>query len=221
MSVTAAIREMLAKGFTIDQALIAAEVFEGLPPVRSKAALRQERYRHNKTSQPSQTVTRDAGDAPSPDKEIPQTPLEINPNHPPYSPPATKRYADPAIILQSQLDVMTARRWVDHCAQKRKPVSAPQAESMAAALAEVKQLGGSAQDAVARSIKRGWTSIDLEWLRNDGMKLNGSGKSIDWDGWVQTYFADNQWHVPLGPKPGEAGCRAPPEVIAKYAPAAA
>lgn len=45
MSVTSAIRELLAKGFTIEQALDAAEAFEPKHPVRSAGAIRQQRYR--------------------------------------------------------------------------------------------------------------------------------------------------------------------------------
>lgn len=45
MSVTSAIRELLAKGFTIEQALDAAEAFEPKTPTRSSGAIRQQRYR--------------------------------------------------------------------------------------------------------------------------------------------------------------------------------
>ena len=47
MSVVAAIRDLLAKGFTVEQALVAAEAFEPVRPVRSAAAERQARYRAN------------------------------------------------------------------------------------------------------------------------------------------------------------------------------
>jgi hypothetical protein len=71
VSVVAAIREMLAKGVPIEQALDIAEAFETpfeRPPERSAHALRQERYRERKrhkashvTSRvtPDPTVTRD------------------------------------------------------------------------------------------------------------------------------------------------------------------
>lgn len=65
MSAVAAIRDLLAKGFTIEQALIAAEAFEQAPAPgkeRSSAAVRQARYRENKIAKASQTVTGDVTD---------------------------------------------------------------------------------------------------------------------------------------------------------------
>lgn len=63
MSVTRYIRELIEKGLPLEQALIAAEVYEANPP-RSKAAIRQKRYRdnHNEASR----VTDDVTDTPSP-----------------------------------------------------------------------------------------------------------------------------------------------------------
>lgn len=48
MSVVAGIRSLLAQGFTIDQALAAAEAFEPQKPARSANAERQARYRARK-----------------------------------------------------------------------------------------------------------------------------------------------------------------------------
>lgn len=88
MSVAVAIRRMVEMGLTYDQALIAVEAFEfagmGAPEPKSAGAIRQRRYRErHKASQSvtevtpvTESVTRYA---PTPDKEIPQTPKEINP----------------------------------------------------------------------------------------------------------------------------------------------
>lgn len=75
MSVTDGIRKLLAKGFTVEQALDAADAFEGeMPKARTPGALRQERYRNrNKASQGDGS---DAGDDTPPPliKKIPPHP---------------------------------------------------------------------------------------------------------------------------------------------------
>jgi hypothetical protein len=80
MTVASAIKRLIDAGFTVDQALLAGEIFEGeMMPQRSTAAIRQERYRRNKTSQ---SVTKRNSDG-IPDKEPPPTPpKEINPSLP-------------------------------------------------------------------------------------------------------------------------------------------
>src|ERR1041384_7313730 len=106
MSVSAAIRHMLDAGLTIEQALIAAEAFEAsLPPAkpeRSKAALRQERYRRNKASQ---NVTCDEGDALSSPEGSSPKPLSPNPHQSiPPSPPKGGSSPTPKTELEEVLD---------------------------------------------------------------------------------------------------------------------
>jgi hypothetical protein len=86
--VRALIEQLVEKGLDpIDAAEVVtrAAILGASAQPRSAGAIRQERYRRNK---PSQSVTSDGVEHPSPDKEIPPTPpKEINPNPVPPSPP--------------------------------------------------------------------------------------------------------------------------------------
>ncbi len=192
---------------------------------KSAGALRQERYRRNKTSQ-TVTVTDNDAVSPIPDKEaFPQTPIqEINPKSPPYSPPSGRqRFADPAIVLQSVLDPMTAKRWVDHLAQKRRPLTAPSAEELVVELQAVRSQGGNPVEAVTLAISRNWNNITVDYCRNGGMKFSQAApdSAVDWRTWCEAFFGGASWPHGLGPKPDEPGCRAPADVVEQARKAAA
>jgi len=44
--------------------------------------------------------------------------------------------------------------------------------------------------------------------------------AIDWPGWIAVWAESGTWSPAIGPKPGEKGCRAPPELLAKLGSAA-
>jgi hypothetical protein len=78
VSVTAAIRKMLDKGLTIEQALIAAEAFESEPPQLTARQARNKRYydNHRRLNASEQDASDDQDDIPpSPiKKKNPPTP---------------------------------------------------------------------------------------------------------------------------------------------------
>lgn len=125
-------------------------------------------------------VTRDGErDAASPPEVLaprlqPPHPLTKNPITPnlqetPYSP---QRQAKPAVVLGSILDPFNAKRFAEHCAGKRRPLSAEQAEAVVAELKAVRDAGGNPVDAINLAIGRGWTSFRREWLAD---KPQGGG----------------------------------------------
>lgn len=83
MSITSAIRRMMAAGLTWDQALIAAEAFEAEQPRAKSGAERQRAYRarRNEVTSPRHS---DESDTPSsPLNPLPQTPTQTTPLYPP------------------------------------------------------------------------------------------------------------------------------------------
>lgn len=85
MSAVAFIKGMIDAGFTCEQALRAAEVFEttaaAMKPVRSKGAARQARYEERKRQKASENVSPDASD----NNDASDAPLSLPP--PPQTPP--------------------------------------------------------------------------------------------------------------------------------------
>lgn len=83
MSVTAAIRRMMASGLTLEQALVAAEAFEmeaSPEPVLTKRQERNRRYYERlKASENRLKASETSENSPAPNKESPHTPKEINP----------------------------------------------------------------------------------------------------------------------------------------------
>lgn len=104
----------------------------------------------------------------------PPPPLTKNPITPnlqetPYSP---QRQAKPAVVLGSILDPFNAKRFAEHCAGKRRPLSTEQAEAVVIELKAVRDAGGNPVDAINLAIGRGWTSFRREWLAD---KPQGGG----------------------------------------------
>ena len=87
MSAVAFIKGMIEAGFSCEQALRAAEVFEttaaAMKPVRSKAAARQARYEERKRQKASENVSPDASD----DNDASDAPLSLPPSDPPTTHP--------------------------------------------------------------------------------------------------------------------------------------
>lgn len=80
-----------------------------------------------------------------------------------------------AVVLQGVLDPMNAKRFADHCAGKRRPLSAEQAEAVVIELKAVRDAGGNPVDAVDRAIRRGWTSFERGWLADRPAGGGGHG----------------------------------------------
>ena len=224
-----AVKHMLAAGMSPEAVVAAVAEMEGAADTRSAGAKRQQRYRERNKA--SQTVTRDDGDAPlSPASLSPEPPITTPSNPPPPSPPkggsspTPKRFANPAITLQAVLDPLTAKTFVDHCEQKRRDISAPAAEEIVGVLRRVAELGGNPAEAARFAIRKGWTTIDLEWLQNGGFPFKSGGgdplgKLASWsaDRWrivLEQFEQTSQWQrETYGPRPGEPGCLVPAELL--------
>jgi len=124
-------------------------------------------------------------------------------------------------VLQAILDPMNAKRFVDHCRSKRRGLSAQTAEEIVKVLRDVKARGGNAVAAIDLSIKRGWTTVDVDWLANAGFKF-GSGQatisspSFDWSAALDVYRSGTPWPHGWGPEPGTPGCRVPADLLVNF-----
>jgi hypothetical protein len=225
MTVAAAIRRMLDAGFTMDQALVAAEVFEvelrATVVADQQADRRRERDRERKRLRNSADSAEIAESPLALDKEaFPQTPIqEIKPKNPPIVPPSRQRFADPAIVLQAVLDPMTAKRWTDHLAQKRNPLTAVAAEEVVTELRAILAAGGNPVEAVTLSISKNWKTVSLEYCRSAGMKfaVPAAQPEMDWPVRLKAFAEDGTWAMGWGPRPGDPGCKAPAELISRTA----
>lgn len=124
-----------------------------------------------------------------------------------------ERRANPIVILQSELDALTAQRWVGHLEEKGKPPSTAQAEEMCGVLRAVKASGGNPAEAVRLAINRGWLSLNMDWLRKAefAFKSPPADPAIDWASRMDVWRKDKTWGA-WGPKPGEPGCQVPAEL---------
>jgi uncharacterized protein YdaU (DUF1376 family) len=132
---------------------------------------------------------------------------------------ARARHPNPSVVLQNEVDAMSAQSFVAHCAEKRKPLSSQQAEQLCGVLRDVRIAGGNPSEALSLAIRKGWTSFELDWLRNNGLKLSAppAEPDEDWHGRLKVFGEDGTWSPLWGPKPGEAKCRVPKELMEKAA----
>ncbi len=179
MSTAAAIRQMLAAGLTIEQALIAVEAMEQHAPTpepvvveRSVGAsalrMRRLRERRHEASQVTDCVTCDVTvtkkeSSPTPPKEK-TTPLPQEPSVPSSSPAAkaSKSQNDRSRILEalgSVLDPDRAESVLAHRLKIRKPMTPRAAELLATKLAD----SGNPNAAADVMILRGWQGYDVSW----------------------------------------------------------
>lgn len=126
------------------------------------------------------------------------------------------RRAKPEIILQAVLDPMNAKSYANHLGRKLTP---EMAELLVETLREVQRLGGNPAEAVKLAIRKGWASLDIEYLRNAGFKflVSAQEEAIDWQARLAAWRSDGTWASGWGPPPNAKGCRAPPELIGKAA----
>jgi uncharacterized protein YdaU (DUF1376 family) len=137
----------------------------------------------------------------------------------PLTPSKPKRYANPCVVLQSIVDPMTAQRYVGYLEEKRRPLVSATAEELVSTLRQVQQLGGNPAEALHTAIRKGWLTIEIEYLRNAGFKFTQSAAaaSIDWPGRMKNFNEFGIWPMAWGPKPGDPGCEAPAELLNKTA----
>lgn len=167
------------------------------------------------------TVTAQSQAAPAPfspsDKErSPTPPKETNSPLTPTPGEPRERFANPVLVLQSVVDPMVARDFADHCAQAGKRLTAQSAQGVVATLRQGEQAGWPGADVLRFVMAQGWTTgWGLDWLRNrDFMPGHAAaGTGPDWAKWCEVYFADGTWSPSLGPKPDEAGCKAPTAIV--------
>lgn len=230
---SAVLDAMVASGCSAEQIAAAvkashSEQDAAIAAKREMAASRKRRQREREANSHAQpdNVTRterdNAGHLPSSGSSPPE-PLSTpnQPSTPPIVPPDEKRLASPELVLQSVVDPMNAKRFVDHCRGKGRRLSAQTAEEIVKALRDVRARGGNAVAAVDLAIKRGWTTIDVEWLANAGFKFgigpDSLAKPIDWGPRMSVWQANGTWTHAWGPKPGERGCEVPPELLREIA----
>lgn len=141
--------------------------------------------------------------------------IRLEENISPISPSKQKRFANPSIILQSVVDTMAAQSFVGHLEEKGKPLTSHSAEALVETLREVKQLGGNPTEAIRLAIRKGWATIEIEYLRNSGFKFTTSpaAASVNWTERIKAYRDNGTWPHSWGPKPDEPGCRAPRELM--------
>ena len=138
----------------------------------------------------------------------------------PLTPSDRKRFANPSVVLQSEVDPMTAQSFAAHCEEKGKRLSSQTAAQIAGVLREVRSLGGNPTEAVKLAIRRGWVSIEIEYLRNSGFPFKTAPKpaasNFDWSAALDVYRSGTPWPHGWGPEPGTAGCRVPAELLVNF-----
>lgn len=122
------------------------------------------------------------------------------------------RREKPEIILQAVLDPLNAKSFSQHLGRKLTP---EMAGLLVETLREVQRLGGNPVEAVKLAIRRGWASLDIEYLRNAGFKfkVEPPPANVDWAGRMDVWRKDGTWTHMWGPKPGERHCRVPAELM--------
>lgn len=122
------------------------------------------------------------------------------------------RREKPEIILQAVLDPLNAKSFARHLGRKLTP---EMAELLVETLREVKRLGGNPVEAVKLAMRRGWASLDIEYLRNAGFnfKIEPQPASVDWASRMEVWRKDQTWTYHWGPKPGEKGCKVPAQFL--------
>lgn len=228
MSAAALVRQMVERGLTHEQALIALEVVEASDQQRrmEKREQNAERQRRHRASRNVTPVTRDARDAPTPlcppDKEAPK-PQEINP---PISPrPVATRGGEKVDYDLVQNTCLEAAGLSDFRAEK-----SPGLMNLAPILGLL-NAGFTLQDEIAPAIRakaasgfkfRSWSLVpDLvtefaEKYRKASSTPRTAPKEIDWGDRLKGW-QDGIWPHSWGPRPGEAGCRAPAALIERIA----
>ena len=185
MSVVSAIRDMLAKGMPVEQALLAAEIMEASLSGPKSNAQRQAEWRerqkakrneNNESNENNENVT--AVTASRENKTTP-THAEPEPNKTtsspvqkdiltdiPKVPVAKPKSADAMCVaeLGKVLDPEHARAVVEHRNRLRKPMTARGAALLANSLSQAPDPNAAADE----MIERGWQGWKADWGRSHG-----------------------------------------------------
>lgn len=169
MSVAASIRDMMAAGFTLEQALTAVEIMEANAPAQSEAhrTARQERNRRYYVSKRLKASYSDGSDAnsdgePSLKDVVPNlVTVQVNQNpSPPIVPPSRKKSAAETIsAFDGVLSADRARAVVEHRLKLRKPMTPHAAGLLAKSLSQAPDPNAAADE----MIERGWLGWKPDW----------------------------------------------------------
>ena len=167
MSIAIAVKHMMAAGMPAE-AICAAVAEMEATATRSSAAIRQERYRHNKASQ---TVTSDACDG---EPYPPLPPLEVSPIPPSKTPPISPNpiNSPERELIESGCTPEAIRSWKEVRKAKRAGAITPLV--LSGLRREAEKAGLSVPDAVRVCCEKGWQNLTAEWLRNDRNRSNGA-----------------------------------------------
>lgn len=178
MSVTAAIRKMLADGFTIGQALAAAEAFEAaMTPQRTARQDRNARYYQNKkATKASEKRLKASGSSYSDESVLNQTPSrepvrvednlqtkEITKQEESKKKTAREDLAEFESELSSLLDSDRIQALIAVRKLKRGTITGHAARLL---IAKIRDCGLTPIEAADTMVLRNWISIEADWLRN-------------------------------------------------------
>lgn len=181
MSVIAtAVRHLMAAGVTGDALLSAIAEMEAQirsePKARSSGAVRQERYRRNKASQPSQSVTSDVCDAPL------SLPPNENISNPPTHTPGNNTPARKGTGTIAKPDGVTDQVWRDFLAHRKAKRATVTPTVIAGIGREAAKAGWSMDAALAECVTRGWQTFRADWAgdRPSSQVRPPGGQSTDY-----------------------------------------
>lgn len=216
MSVIAeAVRHMMKAGMGADAIADAVAAMEAAAiPARSKGAERTARWRHKA----SQSVTRDAG---SPLKEIPPTPPKEN-NPLPASPIGSAAGAE----QPSDLDRLQAKLFAAAGIENFRAERSVGLVNLAPIIGLIQQgydLDRDILPIVENLFRRSKKPNSWAYCVNPiieaatakrGIPPKPKAATIDWPGALAAFRQHGIWYEQrYGPRPGEPGCRAPPELL--------
>jgi len=185
MSSAAAIRVMLAKGLTLEDALAVVEAFEERDN-RTAHARRQERYRERKRdAQASQSVTNvTPGAASQSDAKASQSVTNVTPLARVVDNPSTKKLTGKKKDLGAKASPNTPREFLlgcllpetadavlDHRRALRRPLTGRAAQLLAKGFSATADPNAAAD----MMIERGWQGFKPEWFENE-RRSNGNGQ---------------------------------------------
>jgi len=202
MSVAAAIREMLAKGLTLEDALAVAEAFEIERDDRSTAARRQARYRdrkreatvtkRNESDALDQKTDRNESDALLRKSVTSVTPLARVEDNPSTTETSGKKGSKNLGAKASRTVTPTARQILLECLSAesadavlahrramRRPLTARAAQLLAKGFLATADPNAAAD----MMIERGWQGFKPEWFdnarRSNGQQRSGKGSIVE------------------------------------------
>lgn len=215
------LRKLMDAGLSGDALLdvVASIDADNGPRTRSNGAERQSRYRARKAATVTSDVTRDVTDSvtPPPNKESsPTPPKETNPSSLPNGSSAPR---DRAALDRLQADLLEAAGLGDFRAER-----SPGLMNLAPILALLDRGYDREADILATvrdKCRGGWKPRTWGYFTDIVVERAAARSAIpskpaptdeDWPGRLKVW-AEGTWVHGWGPKPGEPGCRVPPELL--------